>query len=94
MCEELLANPLIESFEIEVDGRRDATGRAIAVVVFPGSNDDRDAAWALGALGAEPVLVWHADERAAAGIGGGRAPRRLLVRRLPALRRDRARSRR
>jgi phosphoribosylformylglycinamidine synthase subunit PurQ / glutaminase len=33
----------------------------IAVVVFPGSNDDRDAAWALGALGAEPVLVWHAD---------------------------------
>ena len=34
----------------------------IAVLVFPGSNDDRDAAWALGALGAEPVLVWHADE--------------------------------
>ena len=33
----------------------------IAVVVFPGSNDDRDAAWALRALGAEPVLVWHAD---------------------------------
>ncbi|MDQ4029724.1 MAG: phosphoribosylformylglycinamidine synthase subunit PurQ [Actinomycetota bacterium] len=34
----------------------------IAIVVFPGSNDDRDAAWALGALGAEPALVWHADE--------------------------------
>ena len=34
----------------------------IAVVVFPGSNDDRDAAWALGALGAEPMLVWHAEE--------------------------------
>ena len=33
----------------------------IAVVVFPGSNDDRDAAWALGALGAEPVLVWHGE---------------------------------
>ncbi len=33
----------------------------IAVVVFPGSNDDHDAAWALGALGAEPVLVWHAE---------------------------------
>ncbi len=33
----------------------------IAVVVFPGSNDDRDAAWALGALGAEPLLLWHAD---------------------------------
>jgi phosphoribosylformylglycinamidine synthase subunit PurQ / glutaminase len=33
----------------------------IAVVVFPGSNDDRDAAWALSALGAEPVFVWHGD---------------------------------
>jgi phosphoribosylformylglycinamidine synthase len=29
------------------------------VVQFPGSNDDRDAAWALGALGASPMLVWH-----------------------------------
>jgi phosphoribosylformylglycinamidine synthase I len=34
----------------------------IGVIVFPGSNDDRDAAWALGALGAEPVLVWHGEE--------------------------------
>jgi phosphoribosylformylglycinamidine synthase subunit PurQ / glutaminase len=33
----------------------------IAVIVFPGSNDDRDAAWALSALGADPVLVWHAE---------------------------------
>jgi phosphoribosylformylglycinamidine synthase I len=33
----------------------------VAVLVFPGSNDDRDAALALEALGAEPVLVWHAD---------------------------------
>jgi phosphoribosylformylglycinamidine synthase len=32
----------------------------IAVLVFPGSNDDRDAACALSALGAETVLVWHA----------------------------------
>jgi phosphoribosylformylglycinamidine synthase len=35
----------------------------IAVVVFPGSNDDRDAAWALGALGADPVLAWHAEQK-------------------------------
>ena len=35
----------------------------IAVLVFPGSNDDTDAAWALRALGADPVLVWHAEER-------------------------------
>jgi phosphoribosylformylglycinamidine synthase I len=33
----------------------------IAVIVFPGSNDDRDAAWALKALGADPILVWHAE---------------------------------
>ena len=33
----------------------------IAVVTFPGSNDDRDAALALAQLGAEPVPVWHAD---------------------------------
>jgi phosphoribosylformylglycinamidine synthase len=33
----------------------------IAVVAFPGSNDDRDAALALETLGAEPVLHWHAE---------------------------------
>jgi len=33
----------------------------VAVLVFPGSNDDRDAAWALSAVGADPQLVWHAD---------------------------------
>jgi phosphoribosylformylglycinamidine synthase subunit PurQ / glutaminase len=34
----------------------------IGVLVFPGSCDERDAAWALGALGAQPVLIWHAAE--------------------------------
>ena len=34
----------------------------IAVVTFPGSNDDRDAVAALELLGAEAQLVWHADE--------------------------------
>ncbi len=33
----------------------------IAVVVFPGSNDDHDAVWALKALGADPVRVWHTE---------------------------------
>ncbi|HEX6490881.1 MAG TPA: phosphoribosylformylglycinamidine synthase subunit PurQ [Gaiellaceae bacterium] len=33
----------------------------LAVVTFPGSNDDRDAAHALGLLGAEAIPVWHAD---------------------------------
>jgi phosphoribosylformylglycinamidine synthase len=31
------------------------------VLVFPGSNDDRDATWALSALGAKPVPIWHAE---------------------------------
>jgi phosphoribosylformylglycinamidine synthase subunit PurQ / glutaminase len=35
----------------------------VAVVVFPGSNDDRDAADALAQLGAEPTVVWHAAEQ-------------------------------
>ena len=35
----------------------------VGVVCFPGSNDDRDAVWALGALGAEPVRIWHTEER-------------------------------
>jgi phosphoribosylformylglycinamidine synthase len=42
----------------------------IAVVVFPGSNDDRDAAWALHALGADPVLVWHAESELADDVTG------------------------
>jgi phosphoribosylformylglycinamidine synthase subunit PurQ / glutaminase len=32
----------------------------IGVVTFPGSQDDRDALWALSALDAEAVPVWHA----------------------------------
>jgi phosphoribosylformylglycinamidine synthase subunit PurQ / glutaminase len=41
----------------------------VAVVVFPGSNDDRDAAWALGAVGADPVLVWHTEPELPADAG-------------------------
>jgi phosphoribosylformylglycinamidine synthase subunit PurQ / glutaminase len=41
----------------------------VAVVVFPGSNDDRDAAWALSALGAEPILVWHGEPELPAEVG-------------------------
>src|ERR687894_2850741 len=35
----------------------------VGVVVFPGSNDDRDAAWALSTLGADPLPIWHAEAR-------------------------------
>jgi phosphoribosylformylglycinamidine synthase I len=33
----------------------------IGVLRFPGACDDRDALWALGALDAEAVFVWHAE---------------------------------
>ena len=34
----------------------------IPVIVFPGSNDDRDAQLALAGLGADAPRVWHTDE--------------------------------
>jgi phosphoribosylformylglycinamidine synthase len=47
----------------------------IAVVTFPGSNDDGDAALALELLGADAVQVWHAElglpEVAAVVLPGG-----------------------
>jgi phosphoribosylformylglycinamidine synthase I len=33
----------------------------IGVVQFPGSNDERDAVWALRTLGADADLLWHGD---------------------------------
>jgi phosphoribosylformylglycinamidine synthase len=33
----------------------------VGVVQFPGSNDERDAAWAVEFLGGEAQLVWHGD---------------------------------
>jgi phosphoribosylformylglycinamidine synthase len=44
------------------DSRAGEARPRFAVVVFPGSNDDNDAALALESLGAEPVLVWHAEQ--------------------------------
>jgi len=41
----------------------------VAVVSFPGSNDDHDAAWALGALGGDAELVWHAADRLPDDVG-------------------------
>jgi phosphoribosylformylglycinamidine synthase len=34
---------------------------SVAVVTFPGSNDDRDAMRAVRMMGGDPVRVWHAD---------------------------------
>ena len=39
----------------------------IPVVVFPGSNDDRDASLALAGLGAEAPRVWHTEDALPAG---------------------------
>jgi phosphoribosylformylglycinamidine synthase I len=41
----------------------------VAVIQFPGSNDDRDAQWALKALGADARLAWHAETELPSGIG-------------------------
>jgi phosphoribosylformylglycinamidine synthase I len=41
----------------------------VAVVQFPGSNDDRDAVWALKALGADASIVWHAEPELPEGTG-------------------------
>jgi phosphoribosylformylglycinamidine synthase len=42
----------------------------IAVVTFPGSNDDGDARLALESLGAQPVPVWHTWLALPQGTGG------------------------
>ena len=42
----------------------------IAVVTFPGSNDDGDAMLAVELLGAEPVRSWHADRELPDGTDG------------------------
>jgi phosphoribosylformylglycinamidine synthase len=42
----------------------------IAVVTFPGSNDDADARLALELLGAEAAAAWHSDTALPTGTGG------------------------
>ena len=64
---ELLSNPLIEAYAVEPLGAASSISRAggalmpvrIGVVVFPGSNCDRDTVHALDLAGAEPVGLWH-----------------------------------
>ena len=51
MCEKLLANPLIEDYEIQLK---------FGVVRFPGSCDEVDALLAARRVG-EAELLWHAD---------------------------------
>ncbi len=44
-------------------------GPIVAVIQFPGSNDDGDAVLALDSLGADARRVWHADPELPAGTG-------------------------
>ena len=58
MCEKLLANPLIESYEVEPLRR----WLSVGIVVFPGSCDEADAARAVRRTpGLEPRYLWHGD---------------------------------
>ena len=60
----------------------------VGVVVFPGSNCDRDTVHALAGAGAEPIELWH-EAGLAAGRRRGHPPGRIRVRRLPPGRGDR-----
>ena len=46
----------------------------VAVVVFPGSNDDRDLAGAFARLGARVEMVWHKDRALPEGTQGVGVP--------------------
>ena len=86
MCRKLLANTVIENYRIE---REESGGVKSAVIVFPGSNCDRDLAEALRLVtGRAPAMVWHRESELAGRARPGRHPRRLLLRRLSALGRD------
>ena len=85
MCERLLANPLIEDYEVV--GSRTSRVR-FGVLRFPGSCDEVDALLACRRF-ADAELLWHGD-RDLRGRRRRRGARRLLLRRLPARRRDRA----
>ena len=70
MADKLLANPVIESYRVEVlyraagasTPRLEARAMKFAVIVFPGSNSDRDAWYAASqVLGQQAALVWHKD---------------------------------
>ncbi len=58
----------------ETPPRQDRLGPRIGVVVFPGSNDDRDMASALEGLGAQVEMVWHKDAGLPEGLDGVAIP--------------------
>ena len=89
MCEKLLANPLVEDYEIIVDVTLSGALRMkFGVLQFPGSCDEVDALARRAAGGRRRAAVaWRARPQ---GRRRDRRARRVLLRRLPARRRDRA----
>ena len=86
MCEQLLTNPLIESYEIELRGEREDARRRRHLPRL-----ERRPRRTAGARAARRRAGRGVARGGAAARGRRRcAPGRLLVRRLPALRRDRA----
>ena len=63
MCRRLLANPVIEDFEVAGDGASERSAEASRHgwrwSCFPGTNCELDVAHALELAGATPELVWH-----------------------------------
>jgi len=53
---------------------RTVGGVRVGVVVFPGSNDDRDLAGAFERLGADVEMIWHKDRRLPEGLAGVGVP--------------------
>ena len=104
VADKLLANPVIESYrskwtdaepgsshgEARTWRRLECSIMKFAVVVFPGSNCDHDAYHAAKhVLGQEAEFVWH-KETSLEGRRRRDPAWRVLARRLPAHRRDRA----
>jgi phosphoribosylformylglycinamidine synthase len=52
----------------------EAAGARVGVVVFPGSNDDRDLAGAFALLGADVAMVWHRDAKLPERLDGIAVP--------------------
>ena len=67
MCRKLLANTVIENFRIEREAA--SSGVKSAVIVFPGSNCDRDLAVALEQVTRRaPAMVWHRETELPEGL--------------------------
>ena len=57
MCEKLLVNQIIEDFKIKQNRMKSS------VIVFPGSNCDRDIAVALEKLQFKNTMIWHKETK-------------------------------